>query len=377
MWPGVLGIHITTVRIGALMSRAEMADLLLNQCARLGIRISWNTHIVDFDEDVSAGKGVAVGADGRRYEADVVVAADGLGSRSLRLTIGENVRAVSTGYVIYRGSVSTKDLENATVLKEYLQQNPRPEIRLSTGHNIHIVLTMYQRGVAFAITLPDNQRGTAMESWSSTVPVEQLLQSIPDGDKLDPLVLDLLNHLPERGVIEWKLCMRNPQAKWTSQGGHVVQVGDSAHSFIPTSGSGATMALEDSLSLAECLRLGGKNDIPSGNKVHELLRMQRVTLLQRLGIVVCSLLHSEDLESIKRAPKNMTQGKWLWSHRADAYATANYQKAKEHLEGKSTFENTNLPPGHVPEQWTLEGEVEREKQGRTVDLRANGDWSIN
>lgn len=50
---------------------------------------------------------------------------------------------------------------------------------------------------------------------------------------------------------------RDLRRKWTSPGGHMVQVGDSAHSFIPTSGNGATQALEDTITPATCLQLGG------------------------------------------------------------------------------------------------------------------------
>lgn len=66
--------------------------------------------------------------------------------------------------------------------------------------------------------------------------------------------------------------MRNPQPKWTSADGYVVQLGDSAHSFIPTSTNGATIALEDGASLAECLRLGGRRGRSIATKAHQLLR---------------------------------------------------------------------------------------------------------
>lgn len=95
-----------------------------------------------------------------------------------------------------------------------------------------------------------------MESWSSFVSSAKLLQSLPPVDKLDPLIIGMLESLPGDRIVAWKLCMRKSQPTWSSPGGHVVQVGDSAHSYIPTSGSGGTMALEDSASIAECLRLG-------------------------------------------------------------------------------------------------------------------------
>ena len=52
----------------------------------------------------------------------------------------------------------------------------------------------------------------------------------------------------------------------------MVQLGDAAHTFIPSSGNGATQAIEDALSLATCLRLGGKDHVPTAVKVHVKLR---------------------------------------------------------------------------------------------------------
>ena len=53
----------------------------------------------------------------------------------------------------------------------------------------------------------------------------------------------------------------------------VVQIGDSAHSFLPASSNGATQAIEDAVSLAECLRIGGKDAIPQSVRIHVRFRL--------------------------------------------------------------------------------------------------------
>lgn len=82
----------------------------------------------------------------------------------------------------------------------------------------------------------------------------------------------MIRNIPESKLISWKLCWRNPQTKWTSSGGRIIQLGDSAHAFIPSSIMGATTALEDAQSLAECLRIAGNKKADVGTKVHEVLR---------------------------------------------------------------------------------------------------------
>ena len=65
---------------------------------------------------------------------------------------------------------------------------------------------------------------------------------------------------------------RNPQPQWTSPEGRVIQLGDSAHTFIPSSASGATQAIEDAISLTTCLYIGGKSNIPQATRIHNKLR---------------------------------------------------------------------------------------------------------
>jgi 2-polyprenyl-6-methoxyphenol hydroxylase-like FAD-dependent oxidoreductase len=50
--------------------------------------------------------------------------------------------------------------------------------------------------------------------------------------------------------------------------GRVLQLGDSAHTFFPMSGKGATQAMEDTVTIATCLQLAGKSGSPLTVKVH-------------------------------------------------------------------------------------------------------------
>lgn len=65
---------------------------------------------------------------------------------------------------------------------------------------------------------------------------------------------------------------RNAPPTWVSPMGRVVQIGDAAHTFLPTSASGATMALEDGYSLAACLEKGGRERVALATRVHNNLR---------------------------------------------------------------------------------------------------------
>ncbi|EQB49739.1 hypothetical protein CGLO_10891 [Colletotrichum gloeosporioides Cg-14] len=254
------------LRVKAMVSRAGFTNMLHDQCRRLGIPITFGANVVDYTENGDAA--FAITDDGRTFTADIIVAADGLGTKSHKVIIGESVRALPTGSVVFR-SFYRPDPEKSPNLANHLTPS-RPDLRLYSGRDFHCLVSASTDHVLLGITLP--QAGTTpQEQWSSTVSVGDLISRLPDMDRWDPLMREAVRSIPGNNVIEWQLCFREPQAMWTTSNGRIIQAGDSAHAFIPTSGSGVTTALEDALSLAECLRMAG-GDPRAGVKVHELLR---------------------------------------------------------------------------------------------------------
>ncbi|KAM3421293.1 hypothetical protein BST61_g1694 [Cercospora zeina] len=188
----------------------------------------------------------------------------------------------------------------------------------------------------------------------------------------------LLRITPPKHIVAWPLNPRNPSARWYSPGARVLQVGDSAHSFLPTSGNGATQAIEDAITIATCLSHAGQNDIATAVKVHNLLRADRVSCAQLLGYVNAARVHKTDFEKVGKDPTQVQHKtpKWLWALDPEKYAVENYEKAKGRVlegGGKEEFRNTNIPEGFVVRPWTI-GEVEGLlRAGKEIELE--GDWS--
>ncbi|KAH6652633.1 hypothetical protein BKA67DRAFT_691983 [Truncatella angustata] len=363
------------IHVPMAISRSDLVEILYDQCQRLGIPVRWGVSIKDYEEDSHLQAGIAVSGD-ERFSADVVVAADGLGSKSHKLILGENVRAVPTGYTIYRAALWTRDLKNAPLLQEAVRDGQAAVTRFYLGHNIHIVFVISTRFIALNITLPDVDQGPIVESWSSTITREEMMARIPNIESLDPYIVEAIRCFPQNSIVAWRLCMRDPQRTWTSQAGHVVQVGDSAHSYVPTSGSGGTMAMEDAITLAECLRLAGRDHVGIATKTYQLLRQPRTQLTQLMGLRNRAVWHTASALQAMELRKLTVFGKWVWIHDAEKYAKLNFHKARAHLETGAEFQNTNLPPGYRYEPWTIQKEVEREKNGVKSDLTSNGDWSL-
>ena len=217
--------------------------------------------------------------------------------------------------------------------------------------------------------------GKSAEEWSHHATIEEVLKftaTIPGW----PEVADrAIKTAPAERLIDWKLMWRDPQPKWISQAGRVVQLGDAAHSFLPSSGNGGTQAMEDAISLATCLSLAGnKRKVSDATRVHNVLRFERVSCLQAFGIVN-SEKNNQVFDAQKEDPKQRQAhiGKWIVEHDPELYAVNNYEDAREHVQNGKPFKNTNTPPGMVYRPWTIDGLLEAHRKGEPTVL--DGDWS--
>jgi 2-polyprenyl-6-methoxyphenol hydroxylase-like FAD-dependent oxidoreductase len=114
---------------------------------------------------------------------------------------------------------------------------------------------------------------SSSESWSKAVSVEDVFESIPEMNDWPDYARRVIELTPKDKLLDFELVWRDPQPIWTSFSGLVVQIGDAAHTFLPSSGNGANQGLEDAISLAKCLRIAGKKEnIPEATKVHNKLR---------------------------------------------------------------------------------------------------------
>jgi hypothetical protein len=224
----------------------------------------------------------------------------------------------------------------------------------------------------------------------------------------EPFVTELINATPNRTVLDWKLMWRNPQPQWASPNGRVVQIGDAAHPFLPTSASGGTMAMEDAHSLAACLHISGKKYVSLATKVHNHLRyvpakglgasqclngygrgsdvteanntyadnrFERVSCAQKMGFKNREVYHNTDWDAVAKNPEVMGKmvGDWLVHHDPEQYAYENYGKCAEHLLSGAPFTNTNSVPGYKYKPWTVKELLDASERGEPV--QDQGDWS--
>ena len=226
--------------------------------------------------------------------------------------------------------------------------------------------------------------GSEAESWNNTIDTQEVLDGldkVPGPNKWAPIFLDLVKCTPPDTIVNFELLWRNPQPSWTSPGARVVQIGDAAHSYLPASSNGATQAIEDAVTIASCLEIGGKGNIPQAVRAHIRMRYVRNACAQKIGFSNAELLQKTDWEKVKVEPRraNPALPKWIFSHDPEAYAYENYDKVVRSLdEGFAVGEDDRIPPNYPPgykyESWTIDKIMDDMRNGRPTDL-GPGDWS--
>jgi 2-polyprenyl-6-methoxyphenol hydroxylase-like FAD-dependent oxidoreductase len=119
---------------GTFQMRPLIYKMFVEQVSRVGINVDFNQKVVEYYEDTEAGKGGVITADGKRYEADMVIAADGVGSKSQAL-VGGQVRAISSGRAMWRAAFPIENLDKNPEVKKFFSMvnNEDPIVRTWLG----------------------------------------------------------------------------------------------------------------------------------------------------------------------------------------------------------------------------------------------------
>ncbi|KAK9780186.1 putative FAD-dependent monooxygenase fsr3 [Seiridium cardinale] len=348
--------------LGTAVHRLEFHALLHEYAIECGIDISFSKKVTEYFED--ADNGGVILSDGTRVLADLVVAADGVGSHSWGLVLGKKDNAESTGYGVFRANYpSLPALQNPVISKAFAKLD---SVTIFVGSDAHIVISKSRNRITFLLThREESQLG-------DFIPVSEALRVV---EGWDPLVTEIMKEVPDHRVYDWRLKWRDTQSKWVSDLGRVVQIGDAAHSFLPTSGYGCSTAMEDGHSLAECLSHVERKNVGVALRVHNHLRFERTACAQKMGFKTRELWHKMDWASSSDNTANLFGGltaPWLRDHDPEEYARERFQECANHLQTGTPFRNTNGVPGYTYTPWTIASLNQSAIDGRM--LQDEGEW---
>ncbi|TPE53213.1 FAD-dependent oxidoreductase [Amaricoccus solimangrovi] len=210
--------------------RADLLDLLEGAARRAGAEILLGARVARFETGDGAPR-LRTEA-GERFEADLVVAADGARSRARSALFGG-------GAPRYAGAVAWR----ALVPAERLARPHPPVTRLAMGPRRHVVSYPLRRGTLVNLVAIEERERRADEGWMNEGDPAELRAGCAGWA---PEVTDLLGAVDR--VFLWGLYDHEPLAEWQRDG--VVMIGDACHPMLPFLAQGAGMGLEDAHVLA-------------------------------------------------------------------------------------------------------------------------------
>ncbi|KAJ5144546.1 hypothetical protein N7448_001938 [Penicillium atrosanguineum] len=215
-------------------------------------------------------------SDGRNFEADILLGADGLNSQ-LRKTIAPMASPpFRAGKTCYRWAIPTADLKIHELTRGYVQE---PGVFMEfEGPTRRLVAYPCSDNNVFNIcafiSADPNQEADQDEGWQTSA------------DK--GIVVDAFSHF-SIGVRQMIDSAPNPIKTWSMYDMQTLPtwairntalLGDAAHPFQPHMGQGGAMAIEDAVSIAMLLPSGTKtSDIPVRLGLYQSSRRPRVEMI--------------------------------------------------------------------------------------------------
>ncbi len=247
------------------IKRSRLAQLLQDEAVRRGIRIEFGRRLIDAT-DAGHGRVTATFEDGGEAHGDLLVGADGVHSTVRRII---DPAAPSARYV---------GLTNFGGFTEDAGRGIEPEAwHLIFGRRAFFGYQATPAGdVVWFVNLPrskitpEERSATTAAAWKRQLRELFVQDDGPAVELIDAGELELaadnthdLGHVP------------------TWRRGSMIIIGDAAHAPAPSSGQGASMAIEDAVVLAWAL--GDEPSIPDAFATYERLRRARVEKIVAWG----------------------------------------------------------------------------------------------
>jgi 2-polyprenyl-6-methoxyphenol hydroxylase-like FAD-dependent oxidoreductase len=276
-----LDLAETARRFGApyvVIHRSDLHSILLRACRAAGVDLVTDAAVQDVE--VAAEHAVAIG-DRRRDSGNIVLAADGLGSR-LRARLSDD-EPVSSAYVAYRGALPLADLPDTSGLA-------LDDVVVYIGPGCHFVQYPLRRGEMFnQVAVFRSPKALAgEEEWGTPDELDTAFAAT-----CDRIQAALPNLWRNRW---WRMYDREPITNWVD--GRLALTGDAAHPMLQYLAQGACQALEDAAQLAEQVtkaRFADGTDWDRALAAYADIRTVRTARVQRTARQWGDLWHCDGL----------------------------------------------------------------------------------
>ncbi|CAA9965571.1 FAD binding domain containing protein [Pyrenophora teres f. maculata] len=249
--------------------RVDLQQALARRAKELGVTLVLNARVTNIDLGSSLGDRARVKtSEGQKFEADLIVGADGLWSSCRSTMLGRNDPPLPTGDLAYR-IVLRLDQISDEKLRDMVQ---KPGCRFWPGPDGHVVAFSMCGGNMYNVVLvtPDDLEDG----------VSRLEANLDEMRKLfvgwDPVLTKLLEYVDK--VDKWKLMHREEMDSWINLQNNLVLIGDSCHPMLPYLAQGANSSIEDGAVLGLLLapeHFTDKSQLPKTLQLFQSLRKVR------------------------------------------------------------------------------------------------------
>lgn len=205
--------------------------------------------------------------DGSKYQADLVIGADGLSS-IVKDKLVETHLPSYTGQAAFRGLVDVTNIHPQ--MKHNVNKWFGDDKKFIIGYFLNKEKTQFYYVAGFSC--PSWPNGLSVQSATKS----DVLHTFDDFHDIPKSMLALTE-----SVTLWPLHEREPSTKWSE--GRLVLIGDACHPMRPHMMSGASMAIEDAAVLVNCFREYGLKNYRDAFEQYQDKRAGRTAKVQRIS----------------------------------------------------------------------------------------------
>ncbi|MDV3130160.1 FAD-dependent oxidoreductase [Mycobacterium sp. 21AC1] len=294
--------------------RADLHRVLLDACVESDpgpvVRIHTNAAVVDIDQSTPE-RPAAVTSEGRRFDADVIIGADGIRS-AVRDAVGFVDTLEFSGEMAYRALIPGDKIAADPATRWLVD---RFQSTIWYGPDRHLVHYMIRGGEYLNVVAIVPCSAKIEQEWSGPASVHDLTDAFPGWDDRVPAMLSKA----EGNASVWAMYRRRRDPVWVD--GRVALLGDACHAMLPYQAQGASQAMEDAAVLAEELAEVSRRDIDSALMRYVARRAKHAGMVQDASLENMSLYHLPDgpQQQLRDEKLRNFDGEsdvsydWLWS----------------------------------------------------------------
>ncbi|KAF2021434.1 FAD/NAD(P)-binding domain-containing protein, partial [Aaosphaeria arxii CBS 175.79] len=297
---------------------------------------------------------------GEEIQADVVVGADGVHSKTrAKLPGAEGIKNFGSGKSAFRFLMPREKALADPETKRFAEKEGHLGMFFAQDRRVIIYPTTNNTLLNFVCIHPTAESEIDRSGdgeWSQQGHKSKLLEVYKD---FDPALVKLLSLADEDTLKVWELLDMENLPTWTD--GKLVLIGDAAHPFTPHQGQGAAQAIEDAASLGVVLPLGTPlEEIPERLKLYEKCRYERASKIQEYSrLAGRDLGTGPPLDTTEYTGYNFGHDEWDFST----------QKLREHLWARKPNLYWRAPVSFGPAPGPRQDHIGNPRDGRNSKFR--------